>query len=163
MRIHIGLTENEMISRNSWNVTETFSNRCWKDGHFFDLWTHGPELPDKYFDFINGFRPSLRFSIDRSDITPHNQIAFLDTLITVKESGSYLTELYMKPMAAPIILHFTSNHPMQMKRSVLRSQSLRAIRLGSDTAAQKRGLKKIEVLFLENGFPLNLIRNIQNS
>ena len=66
-------------------------------------------------------------------------------------------------MEAPIILHFESNHPMQTRRSLIHSQSLRAVRLGSDTAAQGRGLKKIENLFLQNGYPSKLIKNIQNS
>ena len=129
----------------------------------FGIWTHGSSSLDVYFNFINSFHPDLKFSIERSDQSSQRQIPFLDTLLTVNPSGAYTTELYIKPMAAPIILHFASSHPMQTKRSIVHSQSLRALRLGSDVAAQKRGLKKISDLFLSNGYPMQLIKNIQNA
>ena len=129
----------------------------------FGIWTHGSASLDRYFSFINSFHPDLKFSIERSDQSSQRQIPFLDTLLTVHPSGAYITELFIKPMAAPIILHFTSSHPMQTKRSIVHSQSLRAIRIGSDTAAQNRGLKKISDLFLSNGYPLSLVKNIQNA
>ena len=129
----------------------------------FGIWTHGSASLDVYFNFINSFHPDLKFSIERSDQSSKSQIPFLDTLLTVHPSGAYTTELYIKPMAAPIILHFASSHPMQTKRSIVHSQSLRALRLGSDVAAQKRGLKKISDLFLSNGYPMQLIKNIQNA
>ena len=52
---------------------------------------------------------------------------------------------------------------MQTKRAVVHSQSLRAIRLGSDSAAQDRGLAKIAALFISNGYPPQLIKHIQNA
>ena len=61
-------------------------------------------------------------------------------------------------MAAPIILPYTSAHPFSTKRSVLYSQLLRAKRLGSSTAAQNRGMIKIEQLFISNGYPTKLIK-----
>ena len=129
----------------------------------FGIWTHGSKSLDDYLQFMNSFHPSLTFSIERSDLSPKNQIPFLDTLLTVQPSGAYITELYIKPTAAPIILHFDSSHPMQTKRSIIHAQSLRAIRLGSDRAAQDRGLRKIEDIFFSNGYPSKLVRNIQNA
>ena len=126
------------------------------------IWTHGPEELDDYFEFLNSFHPALKFSIDRSDKTPGHQIPFLDTLLTVDPAGGFTTELYIKPMAAPIIIHYMSAHPMQMKRAVIHSQTLRAVRLGSNTAAKSRGLQKIKNLFLSNGYPEKLITNIQS-
>ena len=129
----------------------------------FGIWTHGSASLDEYFDFINSFHPALKFSIERSDKSPQNQIPFLDTLLTVQPSGIYKTELYVKPMAAPIIMHYSSCHPMQTKRSIVHSQSLRAFRLGSDKEAQNRGLKNMYDLFICNGYPPNLTKNIQNA
>ena len=125
------------------------------------IWTHGPEALDDYFDFINHFHPALKFSIERSDKSPQQQIPFLDTLITIDRAGNFTTELYVKPMAAPIIIHFKSAHPMQTKRSVIHSQTIRALRLGSNTAAKNRGVEKIRNIFLSNGYPENMITNIQ--
>ena len=129
----------------------------------FGIWTHGSASLDSYFDFLNSFHPALKFSIERTDRSPRHQIPFLDTLLTVHSSGIYTTELYIKPMAAPIIMHFTSCHPMQTKRAIIHSQSLRALRLGSDKAAQNRGMEKITNLFISNGYPSQLIRKVQNA
>ena len=126
------------------------------------VWTHGAEKLDEYFQFLNNFHPALRFSIERTDKTAGGQIPFLDTVITVHDDGVYNTELYVKPMAAPIIVHYNSAHPMQCKRSVLYSQLLRAKRLGSDKAAQKRGMSIIETLFRHNGYPNKIIQRTKH-
>ena len=125
------------------------------------IWTHGPEELNDYFEFLNSFHPALKFKIERSDRTPKHQIPFLDTLLTVDPSGTFMTELYVKPMAAPIIIHYLSAHPMQTKRAVIHSQTLRALRLGSNVQAKNRGMQKIKSLFLSNGYPERFITNIQ--
>ena len=129
----------------------------------FGIWTHGPDTLDTFLDLLNSFHPSLKFSCDRSDLSEAKQIPFLDTLVTLNDNGSLTTELYIKPMAAPIILPYSSAHPIQTKRSVLYSQLLRAKRLGSSAAAQVRGMQKIESLFLANGYPAKLIKKTKFS
>ena len=124
----------------------------------FGVWTHGPDSLDKFLDHLNDFHPSLKFSVERSDHLNQKQLPFLDTLIKLEDDGSLTTELYIKPMAAPIILPFTSAHPMKTKRSVLFAQLLRAKRLGSSLAAQERGMNKIESLFRSNGYPTKMLR-----
>ena len=126
------------------------------------IWTHGSERLDEYFKFLNDFHPALKFTIERTDRVSSGCIPFLDTNITVQQDGSYSTELYIKPMAAPIIIHFSSAHPIQCKRSVLFSQLLRAKRLGSDRQAQERGMAKIESLFRHNGYPNKLIQRTKH-
>ena len=49
---------------------------------------------------------------------------------------------------------------MQSKRSLIHSQ---ALRISSDKAARDRGLEKVLELFLSNGYPCKIIRNIQNA
>ena len=129
----------------------------------FGIWTHGSERLDEYFRFLNDFHPALKFTIERTDKTCSRSIPFLDTTITVQRDGTYSTELYIKPMAAPIIVHYASAHPTQCKRSVLHSQLLRAIRLGSDRQAQERGMAKIESLFRHNGYPNRLIQRTKHN
>ena len=122
------------------------------------IWSHGSELLDSFYKSINSFHPSLKFSIERTDQSESNSIAFLDTTLTIHPNGKYCTELYIKPMAAPIILPYNSAHSIQTKKSILYSQLLRAKRVGSDKEAQKRGLLKIENIFKMNGYPNNLIQ-----
>lgn len=124
----------------------------------FGIWTHGTEALDKYHAFINSFHPSLKFSLEKTDPSQNSSVPFLDTLITVTPSGQFSTELYFKPMASPIIIHFTSAQPMQVKHAVLHSELLRAKRTGSDSAAVERGIEKVTSIFLSNGYPLRIIK-----
>ena len=126
------------------------------------IWTHGAHALDRFFDFINNFHQALSFTIERTDHNPLNQLAFLDTLLTVKPNGKFTTELYIKPMAAPIILHYESAHPKRTKHSVLYSQMLRAMRLGSSTECKNRGMDKIQSLFVSNAYPLSLIQRTRH-
>ena len=129
----------------------------------FGIWTHGPAALDEFLSHLNSFHPSLKFSAERSDNSSVRCVPFLDTSITLKDDGSFTTELFIKPMASPIILPFTSAHPMQTKKSVLYAQLLRANRLGSSHAARERGMHKIEQLFLENGYPAKMIKRTKFS
>ena len=126
------------------------------------IWTHGSDALDAFFKFINNFHKSLKFTIERTDKNPLNQISFLDTLLTVQPNGNFTTELYIKPMAAPLILNYDSAHPKQTKHSVLFSQMLRAKRIGSSIECQNRGMDQIESLFLTNGYPHRLIKRTRH-
>ena len=91
------------------------------------------------------------------------QLSFLDTLITVHPSGSYQTELYFKPMTAPIILHYMSCHPMSTKRAVLNAEMKRAIRVSSDKETTNRSIGLIKRLFRQNGYPDTLINKAEKN
>ena len=123
----------------------------------FGVWPHGAEELSTYLDFINTVHPSTKFTAERSD-TNGGCLPFLDTLITVHQNGSYQTELYYKPMAAPIIMPYSSTHPAQMKKSVLKAQLKRAVRLSSDTSTRERSVKKVADLFKTSGYPEHLVQ-----
>ena len=76
------------------------------------------------------------------------QLPFLDTLITLHPSGAYTTELYFKPMTAPIILHYGSAHPMSTKRAVLNAEIQRAIKVSSGEQARKEVLAVSHLSFM---------------
>ena len=122
------------------------------------VWTHGAEALDEYYKFINSFHPSLKFSLERTDTSQISSVPFLDTRITVTPTGQYSTELYFKPMASPIIIHFTSAQPIQVKLAVLNSELTRAKRTGSNDEAIERGIQKVTNIFLSNGYPLRIIK-----
>ena len=122
------------------------------------VWTHGVDALDKYHRFVNSFHPSLKFSLDRTDPSQNSSVPFLDTLITVSPSGQFTTELYFKPMASPIIIHFSSAQPIQVKHAVLHSELLRATRTGSNDEAIERGIEKVTDIFLLNGYPHRIIK-----
>ena len=107
---------------------------------------------------MNSFHPSLKFSLEKTDPHQNSTVPFLDTLITLTPTGQYSTELYFKPMASPIIIHFTSAQPMQVKLAVLNSELLRAKRTGSNEEAIERGIDKVTKIFLSNGYPMRIIK-----
>ena len=119
------------------------------------VWTHGIDRLNHFFNLMNSHNPAIRLTLDHSLST--GKLAFLDTLITVHPSGSYTTELYFKPMTAPIVLHYTSAHPMSTKKAVLNAEIQRAIRVSSNQQTKERSLSTVTKLFLENGYPHNLI------
>ena len=126
------------------------------------VWTHGMDRLNHFFNIINSHDPSIRLTMDHTGDT--GKLAFLDTLITVHGSGSYTTELYFKPMTAPIVLHYSSAHPMSTKKAVLNSEIQRAIRVSSDRHTTERSLEAMTQLFTENGYPADIIqRTIKNN
>ena len=89
------------------------------------VWTHGADALSDYFDYVNDIHPTIKFTIERCDAADHNgQIPFLDTIITVRPDGHYYTELYIKPVAASIIVPFDSAQPFKLKKAVAKSQFL---------------------------------------
>ena len=125
------------------------------------VWTHGIDRLNHFFNIMNSHNPSIRLTMDHTENT--GKLAFLDTLITVHPSGTYTTELFFKPMTAPIILHYTSAHPMSTKRAVLNSEIQRAIRVSSDRDTTERSLSTIKQLFSQNGYPPDLITRAINN
>ena len=129
---------------------------------FLTVWTHGIDRLNQFYNCINSYNSSIRFMFESTVST--GQLPFLDTMITLYPTGEYSTELYFKPMTAPIILHYTSAHPMSTKRTVLNSEIKRAIRVSSDQRARETSISRIKILFEQNGYPSTLIdKAIQNN
>ena len=118
------------------------------------VWPHSPDALTTYFEYVNSVHPTIKFTIERSDTAETSgQLPFLDTLIKVSPDGHFTTELYIKPVAAPIIVPFDSAQPFKMKKAVAKSQFLRALKVSSDPLSARRSTNKINSLFLSNGYP----------
>ena len=126
----------------------------------FGVWEHDTASLLEYFSFLNTVHPAIKFTIEHTGDT--GELAFLDTKISISESGAYTSELYVKPTASPVIIHFKSALPMSTKKNTLRSQMLRAFRVSSPGLPRARSLKTIEDLFLMNGYPPHLVARIKN-
>ena len=126
----------------------------------FGAWTQGKAALLDYFQFLNTTHPTIKFTIEHTSDT--GELAFLDTKITISASGTYSSELYVKPMASPVIIHFHSALPMRTKKNTVRSQMLRAIRLSSPGLPRSRSLQIIEDLFIKNGYPPRLVQRLKN-
>ena len=118
------------------------------------VWSHGAEALTAYFEYVNTVHPTIKFTMERSDSAePTGQIPYLDTLLSVSSDGHYTTQLYIKPVAASIILPYDSAQPFKMKRAVAKSQFLRALKVSSDRIRAQQSMDKIHALFRANGYP----------
>ena len=127
----------------------------------FCVWSHGPDALTSFFEYVNSLHPTIKFTIERSDTADQKgQLPFLDTLMTVHPNGYYSTQLYIKPVAASLILPFDSAQPYKMKRAVAKSQFLRAIRVSSDPTSAKRSTNMIFSLFRANGYPARWLNGV---
>ena len=126
----------------------------------FGVWTHGRAAFLDYFHFLNTAHPTIKFTMEHTGDS--GCLAFLDTKISISASGSYSSELYVKPMASPVIIHYSSALPMSTKKNAVRSQMLRAIRVSSPGLPRARSLQVIENLFIKNGYPPHLVKRLKD-
>ena len=84
---------------------------------YFGVWVHGLKSLLDFYEQINSYHPKIKFTLEHTYYS--GTLSFLDTMITVNPDGTYTTELFIKPMAAPIILHYESAHPLKTKRGAL--------------------------------------------
>ena len=93
----------------------------------FGVWTHGRDALMDYFKFLNTIHPTIKFTIEHTGDTGF--LVFLDTKISISETRTYTSELYVKPMASPVIIHYRSALPIRTKKNAVHSQLLRAASL----------------------------------
>ena len=66
-------------------------------------------------------------------------------------------DYYVKPTNKQLFLHFRSNHPKHVFRSLVFNQALLAVTVCSKVEWAARYLENIKVKFLEQEYPLEMI------
>ena len=94
-----------------------------------------------FLNYINSINDSIK-----------SQLPYLDLLLKRLPDGSINFHVYRKHSSPNNYLKFTSNHPMQAKRSVVKSLQDRATNLCSVDNVQDEETKIKEIL-KENGYP----------
>jgi len=102
---------------------------------------------------LNNFNPSINFTYE---LMENNELSFLDTRITIKNNFSLSFSVYRKKTHTDRYLHFTSNHPMHHKISVIDALVTRAIRI-CDTDQLDSELNHIKMALKKNGYPIQSI------
>ena len=94
-----------------------------------------------FFECINSQNPHIKFICEPE---VNGQLAFLDTKITRKESGSLDVTIYRKPTHTDQYLHFDSHHLVSHKFSVIRTFDHRAQTAVTDPEERNKELDHIK-------------------
>ena len=107
-----------------------------------------------FLDHINGIRPSIELTMETES---GGKISFLDCELQRKLDGSLDVTVYRKPTHTGRYLHYTSHHPVHVRRGVVRSLYDRARRIVSEEGNLKEEFTHLNNVFHENGYPEKFI------
>ena len=128
----------------------------WKrfiDDIFF-IWTDSLNKLKEFMNEANSLHPTIKFTFDYSQSTAN----FLDTTVYIDKQRKLQTTIYRKPTDKNLILHFTSHHPLHLKRNIIYSQALRYKRIISNPHKLKTELNTLKRIFIARGYPARMIR-----
>lgn len=83
----------------------------------FSIYPHNENNLNDFLLYINSKETTIKFTIEKEE---NNQLPFLDILIT-KDSQHFETKIYRKPTHTNRYLNFNSNHPLMIKKGVVKS------------------------------------------
>ena len=118
----------------------------------FFIWTHGQEKWNSFFEYLNSFHNSIKFT---SEISTQS-VPFLDVEVKLVE-GKIETDLYTKPTDCHNYLQWSSCHPRSTKKGIPFSQALRLRRICSNEIDFTKRLHMLEGYFRKGGYPLKYI------
>ena len=142
--LFMGWLEERLLSNSPVPIDSKFWKRYIDD--IFFLWTGTSEEFDTFFDYINNFHDTIKFT---KHISP-SEVSFLDIL--VKLDGFLETDIYTKPTDAHSYLHFSSCHPQHCKNNIPYSQMLRLRRLCSKEEVFLLRSRELSQHFLNRGY-----------
>ena len=126
----------------------------------FSVWT----LPEKeishFVDFANSFHATIKFTHEMSS----DKIVFLDTEVfkgpRFAVDKTLDVQTHYKPTETFQYTHFSSSHPLSVKKGFVKGEALRLLRTNS--VKKTFELRKLEFLtrLLARGYPRELAENI---
>ncbi|KAL8581298.1 hypothetical protein ACOMHN_028324 [Nucella lapillus] len=143
--LFMGWLEKQLLSNSPVPILIEIWKRFIDD--IFILWTGSEEELLQFFEFINGYHPTIKFTMNHST----NSLPFLDVLISLK-NGYLHTDLSSKPTDTHAYLHNTSCHPQHLVNNIPYAQFLRIRRLCSDTATFHSQCDEMETNFIKRGY-----------
>ena len=83
---------------------------------------------------------------------------FLNVEIFInRETQKFETKYYVKPSNKRLFLHYKSNHPQHVFKSIVYSQALQGVMINSRTEWNIEYLRELRTKFADQGYPLQLI------
>ena len=115
------------------------------------LWNSTQENLELFIRELNSCRESFKFDYSFS----RSKISFLDVMICKNIDGSLSTILHHKETDKRNYLHFQSEHPKHIFKSIPYSQALRVKRICSEESDTKKELHNMKLSFLKRGYLQN--------
>ncbi len=106
----------------------------------------------QFVTWLNTLRPELGFTYEWSD----KQITFLDVTMIV-EDGRIETDRHIKPTNPQLFLHYTSNHPSSVFKSIIYGQAITVKMICSKQEYVRKHMELLHEKFLDRGYPVGLI------
>nr|VZI32903.1 unnamed protein product [Spirometra erinaceieuropaei] len=104
-----------------------------------------------YEELLISIISDLQFTIEEEEV--ESKLSFLDVLICRQPDGKRATSVYRKPTNTLQMLGYNSNHPLQHKRSCVRTLYRRVETHCSTAVAKLDEMKLLQELFRANGNP----------
>jgi len=105
---------------------------------------------DDFFEHINQVEDSINFTMERE---VENCLPFLDVLVTKLADGSLQTKVHRKPTQTDRYLNFNSHHPLQHKRSVVKTLLARAASHVTTEADRELEIQRVCESLAKNDYP----------
>ena len=118
--------------------------RCIDD--IFSIWTYGEEKLKDFMLYINSIHSSIQFTC----IYSKECVQFLDVSVSVDNSGSITTDLYVKSNDTHQYLVATSCHPNHAKRSI--PYGLRILSICSNKESAKLRCAQLVDCLVKRGY-----------
>nr|VZI45626.1 unnamed protein product [Spirometra erinaceieuropaei] len=107
-----------------------------------------------YEELLNSIIPDLQFTMEEE---VESKLSFLDVLIYRQPDGKLATSVYRKPTNTLQRLSYNSNHPLQHRRSCVRTLYRRVETHCSTPVAKLDEMKLLQELFRDNGYPRTFV------
>ena len=102
---------------------------------------------------MNSLHPTIKFTFEYS----REKIAFLDTMVYIDGNRYHQTTIFRKPTDRMCLLHFSSNHPIHVKRSIVYTQALRYCTIISEDSNLESELQVLTRTLLARDYPLGIV------
>jgi hypothetical protein len=148
--LFMGWLESKLLE----NCPVSINSEYWKRfiDDIFLLWFGSDEELVNFFNYINSFHPTIKFTMESSS----SHIPFLDIKLFM-ESGFIHTDLFTKPTDAHSYLHFSSCHPRHCLENIPVSQFIRSRRICSDAANFHKNCDRMMKDLARRGYPEGVV------
>ena len=137
-----------------WHGTQPKNWRRYLDDILF-FWSSSEEELLKFLDHLNAQHPYIKFTIEYNIKT--KSVPFLDTIVSINESGYIETDLYRKSTAKVQYLLPSSCHPSFLTKNIPYSLAYRLLRICSKPEVFQQRLLELKDDLVSRSYHIKVI------